>query len=109
MAIDPRSALDSLIGALETFHQAALSAQDPDAPSVIEASDRLADAYTVYDDVMFTRYDVELPLDVYAEDDSDDEDSDDFGDFDDDDDSLDDDDLDDDGIADIDEDDLDNR
>ena len=117
MATDPRSALDSLIGALETFHQAALSAQDPDAPSVIEASDRLADAYTVYDDVMFTHFDVELPLDVYSdvEDDSPElDEADDFGDFDDDDDSLLDDDLQDlgdgdDEIVDIDEDDLDNR
>lgn len=108
MAIDPRTALDSLIGALETFHQAALSAQDPDVPSVLEASDRLADAYTIYDDIMFTHYDVELPLDVYSEPDDDDFSDDDFddNDFDDDDSSLDDD-LD--GIDDLDEDDLDRR
>lgn len=81
MAIDPRAALDGLIGALEAFHQVATNAQDPDADSVVEASDALADAYTLYDDVMFTRYEIEAPLDVYfADEDVDDE----FEDFDDD-------------------------
>ncbi|MDO4887917.1 MAG: hypothetical protein Q3979_04320 [Actinomycetaceae bacterium] len=72
MATNPRSALDRLIGALEVFHQAASSAQDPNAPSVIEASDALADAYTVYDDVLFTQYGIEAPLDVYDDEDEDD-------------------------------------
>ena len=81
MAIDPRAALDGLIGALEAFHQVATNAQDPDTDSVVEASDALADAYTLYDDVMFTRYEIEAPLDVYfADEDVDDE----FEDFDDD-------------------------
>ncbi len=80
MAIDPRAAFDGLIGALEAFHQAATSAQDPEAESVLEASDALAEAYTLYDDVMFTQYEIEAPLDVYPldeddlEDDFDDED-----------------------------------
>ncbi len=77
MAIDPRAALDGLIGALEAFHQAATTAQDPDADSVVEASDALADAYTLYDDVMFTQYEVEAPLDVYFSDDEVDDDLDD--------------------------------
>ncbi|MFT3942700.1 MAG: hypothetical protein QM705_02585 [Ancrocorticia sp.] len=81
MAIDPRAALDGLIGALEAFHQAATNAQDPDADSVVEASDALADAYTLYDDVMFTRYEIEAPLDVYF---ADEEIDDEFDDFDDD-------------------------
>ena len=120
MAIDPRAALDGLIGALEAFHQAATNAQDPDADSVVEASDALADAYTLYDDVMFTRYEIEAPLDVYfADEDVDDE----FEDFDDDvvliddddvlivdddvdPDNLDSDDFDDDDIVDLDESDL---
>lgn len=67
MSTNPRLALDRLIGALETFHQAAVSAQDPDAPSVVEAADMLADAYTVYDDVMFVQFGVEAPLDVYGD------------------------------------------
>ncbi len=73
MATDPRSALDRLIGALETFHQAATTAGDPDADSVIEASDALADAYTIYDDVIFTEFGVESPLDIYADDDDEDD------------------------------------
>lgn len=76
--MNPRSALDRLIGALEAFHLAASTAQDPSAPSVAEAADALADAYIVYDDVVFTGYGVEAPLDVYGDDDDYDEDFDDF-------------------------------
>lgn len=76
--MNPRSALDRLIGALEAFHLAASTAQDPSAPSVAEAADALADAYIVYDDVVFTGYGVEAPLDVYGDDDDYDEDYDDF-------------------------------
>ncbi|MFC2609255.1 MAG: hypothetical protein ACFNYN_05055, partial [Peptidiphaga gingivicola] len=72
--MNPRSALDRLIGALEAFHLAASTAQDPSAPSVAEAADALADAYIVYDDVVFTRYGVEAPLDVYGDDEDYDED-----------------------------------
>lgn len=98
--MNPRSALDRLIGALEAFHLAASTAQDPSAPSVAEAADALADAYIVYDDVVFTRYGVEAPLDVYGDDEDFDEDfDDDYDDFDlDDEDDADlDDDLDEDG------------
>ena len=98
--MNPRSALDRLIGALEAFHLAASTAQDPSAPSVAEAADALADAYIVYDDVVFTGYGVEAPLDVYGDDDDYDEDfDDDYDDFDlDDEDDADlDDDLDEDG------------
>ena len=93
--MNPRSALDRLIGALEAFHLAASTAQDPSAPSVAEAADALADAYIVYDDVVFTRYGVEAPLDVYGDDEDFDDDYDDF-DLDDEDADLDDD-LDEDG------------
>ena len=90
--MNPRSALDRLIGALEAFHLAASTAQDPSAPSVGEAADALADAYIVYDDVVFTKYGVEAPLD-YDEDFDDD-----YDDFDLDDEDADlDDDLDEDG------------
>ena len=81
--MNPRSALDRLIGALEAFHLAASTAQDPSAPSVAEAADALADAYIVYDDIVFTGYGVEAPLDVYGDDDDYDEDfDDDYDDFD---------------------------
>lgn len=95
MSMNPRSALDRLIGALEAFHLAASTAQDPNAPSVAEAADALADAYIVYDDVVFTRFGVEAPLDIYGDDDEyeDDLEDDDYDDFD----------LDDDEEADFDE------
>ena len=97
--MNPRSALDRLIGALEAFHLAASTAQDPSAPSVGEAADAFADAYIVYDDVVFTKYGVEAPLDVYGDDEDYDEDfDDDYDDFDLDDEDADlDDDLDEDG------------
>ena len=97
--MNPRSALDRLIGALEAFHLAASTAQDPSAPSVGKAADALADAYIVYDDVVFTKYGVEAPLDVYGDDEDYDEDfDDDYDDFDLDDEDADlDDDLDEDG------------
>ena len=97
--MNPRSALDRLIGALEAFHLAASTAQDPSAPSVGEAADALADAYIVYDDVVFTKYGVEAPVDVYGDDEDYDEDfDDDYDDFDLDDEDADlDDDLDEDG------------
>ena len=89
--MNPRSALDRLIGALEAFHLAASTAQDPSAPSVGEAADALADAYIVYDDVVFTKYGVEAPLDVYGDDEDYDEDfDDDYDDFDLDDEEIDD-------------------
>lgn len=95
MSMNPRSALDRLIGALEAFHLAASTAQDPNAPSVAEAADALADAYIVYDDIVFTRFGVEAPLDIYGDDDEyeDDLEDDDYDDFD----------LDDDEEADFDE------
>lgn len=97
---DPRSALERLIGALEDLHTAASATKDPDAPSVIEAGQWLADAYVIYDDAIFTSYGVELPFDLYEDDDVDDDEDDDDDDFDDldplDDDDDDEDDLDDD-------------
>ncbi|MDY5160322.1 hypothetical protein [Actinotignum urinale] len=71
MAMNPRAALDRLMRALEHFHQVASTSDDPHAPAVLEATDLLADAFTVYDDVMFTEYDVETPFDVYADEDED--------------------------------------
>ncbi len=69
--MNPRAALDRLMRALEHFHQVASTSDDPHAPAVLEATDLLADAFTVYDDVMFTEYDVETPFDVYADEDED--------------------------------------
>lgn len=90
MAIDPRTALDRLIGALEAFHDTAALTRDPDAESVLEALDNLADAYTIYDDAVYTNFGIEMPFDVFDdEDDEDDDDDDDIEYLDDDDDDLD--------------------
>ncbi len=108
MATDTRALLDRLIGALENFHQVAMSSADPQAPSLIEATDAVANAFVMYDDAMFTTYGAELPLDLFdpdefwdgdSEDDLDDEDEDsnedDLEDLFDEDDDLDEDDFDD--------------
>lgn len=103
MEIDPRTALDRLIGALEAFHDTAALTRDPDADSVLETMDNLADAYTIYDDAVYTSFRVELPLDVYEDDEGDDDDDDDIEYLDDDD--EDEDDVDEDDIEYVDDDD----
>ena len=83
MATDPRRAFQALIQAWEEFHAAVIDTEDAEAPRVLRASERLADAYTIYDDVLFTSFGVEAPFDTYDDFDDDDSDFDDFdGDFD---------------------------
>lgn len=116
MANETQVAFDRLIFALQEFNAAAISAHDPEDPSVISAADALADAYTLYDDAIYTQYGVDTPLDTYDDFDDDDHDDDDLDDdfddddFDDDDfddDEYDDDEYDDDEYDDDDEDDFD--
>ncbi|MDO5025809.1 MAG: hypothetical protein Q4E03_04760 [Trueperella sp.] len=90
MAIDPQTAYDRLLYTLAEFHSAVIHSTDPDEPAVLTAADQLADAYTVYDDALYTQFGVETPLDTYLEDDDDfdddfdaDEDDDDYDDEDD--------------------------
>lgn len=83
MAYDTQKALERLIFALQEFHAAATSARDPEEPAVLAASDALADAYTVFDDAMYTQFGVDTPLDTYDEYDDEDEDDDDLDDEDD--------------------------
>ena len=73
MTVDPHSAFQALINAWEEFHSAVIDTEDGDAPRVLRASDRLADAYTMYDDILFTTYGVEAPFDTYDDSESDDE------------------------------------
>ncbi|MFC5370168.1 hypothetical protein [Arcanobacterium bovis] len=104
MAIDPNTAYARLASALDDFHSAVTQFADADAPAVLRAADLLADAYTVYDDALFTQYGIEAPFDTYADDDFedfDDELDDDFDDLDDEDELVDDDELD---VLDFDED-----
>ncbi|MDY5584811.1 MAG: hypothetical protein SPG61_03370 [Arcanobacterium sp.] len=69
MGIDSNLALRQLISALENFHAAVVEFSDPDATAVLRATDYLADAYTIYDDAIFTQFGVEAPFDTFVEDD----------------------------------------
>ena len=72
MSIDLQRAFDALIRAFEEFHAAVLDAEDPEAPRVLHAADALADAYTVYDDVLYTSFGVEAPFDTFTDEQDDD-------------------------------------
>lgn len=74
MAVDLQTAYTRLVNALEEFHSSVLEFSDAEAPAVLRATDHLVDAYTVYDDAIFTQYGVEMPFDTYADDDDDDDD-----------------------------------
>lgn len=78
----PQDALNRLIAAFEDHAHVASSTRDADTPSLIEAEERLRDAFFTYDDALFNSYGIDLPFDIYVDEDED-EDEDDF-DFDDD-------------------------
>ncbi|PFG19782.1 DNA primase [Serinibacter salmoneus] len=88
MATDPRAALDRLVAAFESHLEAARTTRDPDSDAVERAANLLADAFDVYDDALFTAYQVDTPFDVYDDEDEDDleddEDDEDYDDLDDD-------------------------
>ncbi|WP_165368527.1 hypothetical protein [Serinicoccus sediminis] len=97
MTDDPRAALTALVAALETHLETAAVSRGDDDPAVVEAYERVAEAFTAYDDALMDAYGEVTPLEVYDEDlagDDDDEDDDeDDEDDDDDDDDEDDDEL----------------
>lgn len=97
MTADPRAALTSLVAALETHLETAAVSRGDDDPSVVEAYERIAEAFTAYDDALMDAFGEVTPLEVYDEDlagdDDEDEDDDDFEDDLDSDDDDDDDDL----------------
>lgn len=109
MTADPRAALSALVAALETHLETAAVSRGDDDPAVVEAYERVAEAFTAYDDALMEAFGEVTPLEVYdddlATDDSDDDDDDDESDDDDDDDDESDDDEDSDDPADDDEDD----
>lgn len=99
MTVDPRSALSALVAAFETHLETAAVRRGKDDPAVVAAYERIAEAFSDYEDALDNAYGEVTPLEVYDEDlvsdydDDDDDDADDDGfDDDDDDDSLDDDD-----------------
>lgn len=73
MATDPRAALDRLIAAAEAHLAAVASAQDEDAPAVLDAGDAFMDAFDTYDEALFERYGVGTPFEIDIDDDDDDE------------------------------------
>lgn len=73
MATDPRAALDRLVAAFESHLEAARSTRDPDSDAVDRAASLLADAFDVYDDALFTAYQVDTPFDVYDDEEDDEE------------------------------------
>ncbi|MCU9996306.1 DNA primase [Mobiluncus mulieris] len=83
---DPRRDLDALIYALERHLEVALSLdnEDDDSDVLIDAENRLRDAFFTYDDTLFTQTGVELPFDI-LDDEDEDEGDDDAGDSEDDD------------------------
>ena len=81
MTADPRAALTAFVAALETHLETAAVRRGEDDPSVIAAYERVAEAFSAYDDALMDAYGEVTPLEVYDEelvdDDDDDEDFDD--------------------------------
>ncbi|WP_192796541.1 hypothetical protein [Serinicoccus kebangsaanensis] len=85
MTADPRAALTALVAALETHLETAAVSRGEDDPAVVEAYERIAEAFTAYDDALMDAYGEVTPLEVYdddlaSEDDDEDEEDDDFDD-----------------------------
>lgn len=101
MTADPRAALSVLVAALQDHLELAAVGQGEDDPDVIAAYERIAEAFSDYDDALMDAYGEVTPLEVYdgdlvEDDDEDDDDLDDEDDYDDDEDDDEDDDDDDD-------------
>ncbi|UER54380.1 DNA primase [Kineosporiaceae bacterium SCSIO 59966] len=97
MTVDPRAALDRLVGALEAHLAAAQQRRGEMDPHVERAYHVVAEAFTEYDEALFDAYSEVTPLVLYddVEDQHEDDDLDDLDEDDDDeDDDEDDDDLD---------------
>ena len=105
MTDDPRAALSALVAALETHLETAAVRRGENDPSVLEAYDRMVEAFSAYDDALMDAYGEVTPLVVYGEDEDGDDDLDDDDEFEDDDDDDEDDEFDDDDDEDDDDDD----
>lgn len=96
MTDDPRTALSALVAAFETHLETAAVRRGDDDPAVVAAYERIAEAFTAYEDALEDAYGEVTPLEVFDDDlvgdYDDDDDEDDYDDDDDDDDDADDDD-----------------
>ena len=72
MSIDPRVALQSLVAAFEEHLAAAAARRGEKDPAVEGAYLAIADAFEVYEEVLYDAYGEVTPLEIY--DDEDDED-----------------------------------
>lgn len=68
MTVDPRSALEQLIAALERHFEAANASRDPDHPMVMAAAQDLAEAFDDYDEALYEATEVATPLAIYGDD-----------------------------------------
>ncbi|WP_026533402.1 hypothetical protein [Arthrobacter sp. H41] len=73
MSIDPRVALQTLVTALEEHLAASASRRREDDPAVEAAYLAIADAFEVYEEVLYDAYGEVTPLEIYEESDDDDE------------------------------------
>ncbi|MCI6584371.1 MAG: DNA primase [Mobiluncus porci] len=80
MSKDPRHALDNLIAALERHLEIAVSLEGEveDSEVLLDAENKLRDAFFTYDDTLFTMTGAELPFDILDDDDLDEESDDDL-------------------------------
>ncbi len=77
MSAEPRAALNALIAAFERHLEACSSKSGEDDPTVVAASDDLADAFEAYDDALLDRFNEMTPLEIYGDDEDEDGDEDD--------------------------------
>ena len=71
MSIDPRIALQSLMAALEEHLTAASRRRGDKDPLVESAYLAVADAFEVYEEVLYDAYGEVTPLEIYEDDDED--------------------------------------
>jgi pyruvate/2-oxoacid:ferredoxin oxidoreductase alpha subunit len=67
MTVDPRSALEQLVAALERHLEAANASRDPDHPMVMAAAQDLAEAFDNYDEALYEATEVATPLAIYGD------------------------------------------
>lgn len=80
MSKNPRRDLDALIAALERHLEVAMSldGEIDDSEVLIDAENRVRDAFFTYDDTLFTQTGVEMPFDILDDDDYDEDEDEDY-------------------------------
>ncbi len=74
MTIDPRVALQSLVAAFEEHLAAAAARRGEKDPAVEDAYRAIADAFEVYEEVLYDAYGEVTPLEIYDDEEAPDED-----------------------------------